>query len=225
MMVGGERAAYERCLGVFKAIAANVFYVGPSGSGHTIKLAEHPTFVAEVYERLMEYYTRLVLKYKKAGAHMITAVEDIGSTSSLLIRPDVWREYFKPTTQKFFKYIHDQGLYTGICIDGNSRDVLDDLLEMDIDLFTVVDIRTTGIDTIRDKVRGKLCLKATVDMQSTLALGTPEDVQAEAEELVGAFNTPQGGFICQVVRWHRPAYPEANVLASARGFNRYRRGQ
>jgi hypothetical protein len=31
-----------------------------------------------------------------------------------------------------------------------------------------------------------------------------------------------GGFMCTVVRWYRPTFPEESVLASVRGFNRYR---
>jgi len=30
------------------------------------------------------------------------------------------------------------------------------------------------------------------------------------------------GFMCTVVRWYRPPFPEESVLASVYGFNRYR---
>jgi uroporphyrinogen decarboxylase len=179
-------------------------------------------FVLEVYERVMEYYKSLVMKYKRAGAHMITEIEDIGGTGSLLISPVVWRKHFKPLTRKFFKFVHEQNLYTGMLIDGNCTPVLDDLQDMEIDVFNNFDNHVTGIGKIRDSLRGKMCVKATVDMQTTLPLGTPEEVSNEARELVEAFNTKDGGFICEVVRWHRPAYPEKNVRASARAFNEYR---
>lgn len=38
VMCGGPRQAYEKVRPLFDAIAANVFHVGPSGSGHAIKL-------------------------------------------------------------------------------------------------------------------------------------------------------------------------------------------
>jgi 3-hydroxyisobutyrate dehydrogenase-like beta-hydroxyacid dehydrogenase len=38
IMVGGERAAFERCLPAFKAVGKNVYHVGGLGSGETIKL-------------------------------------------------------------------------------------------------------------------------------------------------------------------------------------------
>jgi hypothetical protein len=187
-----------------------------------IKIIDNVQFVIEVYEMVMEYYKALIPKYKKAGAHMITAIEDIGSTSSLLIHPDIWRNNFKPIIHDFFKFVHRQGLYTGLLIDGNCGQILDDLLEMDIDVFSTFDINTTGIDLMREKLKGKICLKATVDMQTTLPRGTPEEVADAAHELVSILNTPGGGFICEVVRWHRPEYPIENVIASAQAFDQYR---
>ena len=38
-MVGGEKAAFERCADVFAALTTKVFYLGPSGSGSKAKLA------------------------------------------------------------------------------------------------------------------------------------------------------------------------------------------
>ena len=188
-----------------------------------MNVADNLNFVIEVYENVMEYYKALVLKYKKAGAHMITDIEDIGGTSSLLINPDTWRKHFKPILTSFFHFVHEQNMYTGLLIDGHCGQVLDDLLDMEIDVFSNFDNHTTGLASIRDKLRGRMCVKATVDMQRTLPMGTSDEVRREAKELVEAFQTPDGGFICEVVRWHRPSYPEENVLASAQAFNEYRK--
>jgi 3-hydroxyisobutyrate dehydrogenase-like beta-hydroxyacid dehydrogenase len=38
LVVGGEKGVYERCLPVLRAIAKNVFFVGGTGHGHTVKL-------------------------------------------------------------------------------------------------------------------------------------------------------------------------------------------
>jgi 3-hydroxyisobutyrate dehydrogenase-like beta-hydroxyacid dehydrogenase len=38
-MIGGDKAAFERCMDIFAALTAKVFYVGPSGSGSKAKLA------------------------------------------------------------------------------------------------------------------------------------------------------------------------------------------
>jgi len=189
-----------------------------------LQAAANIDLVTEAYEKVTEYYKALIPKYKKAGAHMITMIEDVGGTNSLVINPRTWRERFRPITESFLKAVHDENMYAGLAIDGHSADVLDDLLEMPIDVFSVFDIKTTGLNKICEKLKGRLCVKATVDMQSTLATGAPEEVEKEAAELVETLNRPAGGFICQVVRWHRPEYPAANVLAQVRAFNKYRPG-
>jgi uroporphyrinogen decarboxylase len=189
---------------------------------YLVLIASNPRVAVETYERVAEYYKRLVVKYKQAGAHMITVFEDIGGTQGLLMSPDDWRKYFKPTLTDFYSFVHDQGMYTGILIDGNSGPILDDLKEVGLDVFTVLDHMATGMDLIQEKMKGKTCINASVDMQHTLPNGTPEEIEQETAKLVDAFRSPNGGFICTVVRWHRPEYPAEKVLASVRGFNRYR---
>ncbi len=131
-----------------------------------LKVAEDIEEVTEAYARVADYYLRLAPKYKKAGAHMITVIEDLGGRDGLVISPALWRA-----------------------------------------------------------LGGRMCVKATVDMQTSLAVGTPQDVTREAEELVRAFHGTEGGFIAQVVRWHRPEFPAANVAASVAAFNAWRRRQ
>lgn len=196
------------------------FLFGPSE--FYMKLATELNFVVEVYERVADYYTRMIGKFKNAGAHQITLIEDLGSNTGLVLNPETWRKRFKPITKKVFKHIHDLGLYTGILIDGDAKPVLDDLLEMEIDQLCIPDFKVTGVAALKEKIIGKMCFKAPVSMADTLGTGSPEDVEREAEMLVREFNNPRGGFICEVVRWHRPAYPDANVLASVKTFNKYR---
>ena len=186
------------------------------------KVAAEPDFVVDLYSRVEQYYRQLIPKFKRAGVHMITVIEDIGGTGSLVMRPDTWRERFKPILQRFIGAVHAEGMYAGLAIDGHSGDVLDDVVEMGVDVFSVFDMHTTGLDLIAEKLGGKVCVKATIDMQHTLATGTPEQVEAEAARMVQALHRPEGGFIAQVVRWHRPTFPNNNVLASVRGFNRFR---
>lgn len=189
-----------------------------------MQLACNPMLVAETYARVADYYKHIVVKLKNAGAHMITVFEDIGGDRAhgLLIKPDDWRKYFKPTLADFYRFVHEQGMYTGILIDGNSGAVLDELREVGVDVFSVCDYQTTGLQVIREKLKGRICINTAVDMQHTLPHASPAEIEAETALLHDAFNSPDGGFMCTVVQWHRPTFPQESVLASVRGFNRYR---
>jgi len=189
-----------------------------------LKLATDLDFVVSVYEALAEYYMKMVLKFKGAGAHMVTIIEDLGSKQGMVFNPETWRKRFKPIIQSVYRFIHDNGMYTGICIDGDAKAVLDDLVDMDIDQLFIPDFKVTGVKELQEKIKGKICFKSTVDMVDTLSSGTPEEVKDEARYLVESFNAPEGGFVCEVIRWHRPSYPDENVLASVEAFNEYRSG-
>jgi hypothetical protein len=80
-----------------------------------------------------------------------------------------------------------------------------------------------GIERWGEKLRGKVASKASVDMMTTLATGTPEQCRAEARRLVETLATPAGGFMAVSLRWHRPEYPSANVAAVAAAFGHYRK--
>ena len=41
LMVGGDRAVFERCLPIFQAIAKNIFHVGPISHGNIVKLVNN----------------------------------------------------------------------------------------------------------------------------------------------------------------------------------------
>ena len=41
IMVGGDRAAYDRCLPVFQAVGGQIAYMGPSGNGHLAKVVNN----------------------------------------------------------------------------------------------------------------------------------------------------------------------------------------
>jgi uroporphyrinogen-III decarboxylase len=187
-----------------------------------LKLATDLNFVVEVYEQAAQYYKGLVLQYKKAGAHMITVIEDLGQNRGMVMNPQVWRKEFKPILNDFYKFVHENNMYTSLCIDGDTKDIHEDILEMDIDVFFMPDVNTTGINSLVDNLKGKICLQAPVDMLTTLASGTPEQVEKEAEDMVQSLNSKNGGFICEVVRWYRPEYKDENVMASVKGFNKFR---
>ncbi|HOK57347.1 MAG TPA: uroporphyrinogen decarboxylase family protein [bacterium] len=190
-----------------------------------IKLVEDINFILDVISYIFEYHCSLIPKWKKAGAHMVNIIDEIAGNKGLFFNPQIWQKYFRPFYEKLFRKIHQENMYTGLLFDGDIRIILDDLLNMEIDVFQFVQPNVVGIKTIKEKIKGKRCIKCSVDMMSTLAHGTPEDIKREAEELVKNLNSPSGGFICNVLRWYRPTYPEKNVIASVETFNKYRKNE
>jgi len=187
-----------------------------------MSLADNLDFVIEVIEGIFNYHYQLIPKFKEAGCHMVTYLDEFAGRSGMMFSPDIWRKYFKHYYKKLVDKIHENGLYAGLALDGNFEAILDDILDLGIDVLQMFDTGSIGIDTLEKRVKGKRCIKCGVDMGLTLAVGTPDEVIKEATEKVERLNSDRGGYICEVLRWYRPSYPEENVIASVNAFNKFR---
>lgn len=77
VLVGGDRAAFERCQPVFAAIGRVAFHVGPSGSGATMKLVSN-ALLATIVQALGE----AVALGEKAGLEPRAIFEVLGASSA-----------------------------------------------------------------------------------------------------------------------------------------------
>jgi hypothetical protein len=188
-----------------------------------IKLIDDLAGVRSLIEGIFRYQREIVRYFQDIGAHMITLIDEIAGSGGLMFSPELFRKEFLVYYREFFRFVHEQDLYTGILLDGNITAIIEDILAMDLDCVQFMEPNTVGIEVISDNFRGKKCIKTSVDMRDTLATGTSSQVEAEAHRLVQSFNTDEGGYIPIVLRWYRPEYPEVSVEASARAFNEYRR--
>lgn len=179
--------------------------------------------VLYLFDGIWEFQKVLIKKWKEIGAQMIFLFDEWASQSGLLINPEFWRQVFKPFYKKIFSYIHAQGMYTGLGLDGNVLEILPDLKEVGMDAVDVRQPRAMGFENLAKVCDGKLCLKVSVDMQRTLPSGSVEEVKREADEIVRYLAKPEGGLIALVYRWATLKLPEENVRASVKAFNEYRR--
>jgi len=188
-----------------------------------IKLIDNLPFIIETIENIFQFQKELVVLWKNAGAHMINLIDEIAGNSGLYFNPDIWKKHFKKYYIDFFKFVHQNGLYTGLLLDGNTQAIWDDLLEMEIDVFQFVEPNVIGLEKIKEKFKGKKCLKSNVDMLTTLGTYSPEKVKFETKNLIENLNTKEGGFIFSIFRWYRPSYPLENVLSEIEIVNKYRK--
>lgn len=186
--------------------------------GLLMNLYDHIEGVKAVVAGIVDYQCQLVKRWKAAGAHMVNVIDEFAGSGGLMFSPDVWREHFKPYFARLIGAIRAEGMYCGFCLDGDVRDVLPEFLDLGVDVLDVRQMNCMGIDAVADLCQN-VCVKASIDMLTTLATGAPDDVSREARALVERFGSRNGGFIALPLKWHRPEYPAANVAASVEAFN------
>ncbi len=187
-----------------------------------MKLIDDLPLIKELIRKIFDFQKKIVLLFKGIGAHMINLIDEIAGTGGLMFSPAVFVDEFLPMYKDFFAFVHEQNMYSGILFDGNISAIFEGIMSLETDCVQFMEPNDVGVKEIADYFKGKKCIRASVDMRDTLARATPEKVEEEAHRLVRSFNTREGGYMPVVIRWYRPTYPEANVLASVRAFNAYR---
>ncbi|MBI3923610.1 MAG: hypothetical protein HY318_19480 [Armatimonadetes bacterium] len=186
--------------------------------GLLTRLHDNLDEVKLVLHKIVDYQIEVARKWKDAGAHAVCVIDEFAGTGGLMLSPSLWRQHFKAEFLRLFEAIRSLGLYAGCLLDGDISAILEDVRDLQLDFLDLRQPHAVGIDRWAEAFGGKVCMKSSVDMMTTLASGTAREVEVEAEKLRHALGTDRGGFMGLVLRWHRPSYPEANVKASLRGF-------
>lgn len=191
--------------------------------GLLMGLGDDLELVKDVVRRIFDYQKALVPKFKEMGAHMVAVIDELAGTAGMMFSPDIFRRHFKPMYDDLLAEIHRHGMYTSMLLDGNITQIMPDLAEMDLDQQCFVQPLSTGMDTIVQYCAGKRCVKLAVDMMTTLATGTPAEIETEVDSMVDRLHTDKGGLVFQALRWHRPEYDAARVAAQIAAMNKYRK--
>jgi hypothetical protein len=175
--------------------------------------------VRYLFDAVWDFQKELVRKWKRAGAHAVSLYEEWATQDRTYVSPEWWRERVKPFYRKAFDFIHGEGMYAGMGLDGYVLPILDDLKEIGLDILDNRQPVLLGVENLAKAGGGRICVKASCDMQLSLPRKSPGEVEREAAELANRLGRERnGGFIGLVFKWERIRIPAENVLASYRGF-------
>jgi len=151
--------------------------------------------VSALFEKVgqIQYETFLrVIEHPCVGA--VLNPDDIAHNTGLLIHPGYLKKYVYPWYKKMGDVCRDKGLGFIFHSDGDCSEALDDLIDCGFHAFNPIQPNCMDIDRVKQKWGRKLCLMGNINLDSTLTLGTPQDVRAEVYERIRTIG-PGGGFM------------------------------
>ncbi|MHB9134354.1 MAG: uroporphyrinogen decarboxylase family protein [Armatimonadota bacterium] len=180
--------------------------------GHSVSLYERIHFLrglentwADIYEApeelerlidmLVDMDLYIIERYAAAGVDGFFMGDDWGLQDRLMIRPEKWREIWKPRYAKVFAAAHDAGMFTLLHSCGYIVDILDDLIEVGLDAVHMDQQENMGLELLSERFGGRITFYVPVDIQQTMCKGTPDDVRAYARKMVRLLGRPEGGII------------------------------
>ena len=120
--------------------------------------------------------------------------DDWGTQQALMIRPSLWRAFFKPAYACLFELAREAGKQVWFHSDGVIEVIMPDLIEIGAQVLNPqVDVMER--DKVVDLCAGTVCIQGDVDRQWTLPYGRPNAVRTAVRADIDAFGRSHGGYI------------------------------
>jgi len=147
----------------------------------------HPDIVHYCMEKLYGFcYENTRRIYEQIpGKVMVTSVaEDMGSQEGLLYSKEHLHQFFFPYMKKMIDLAHETGALVNTHSDGAIRDLIPDLIEMEVDIINPVQWRCKGMERegLKRDFGDKLIFEGAMDNQYTLPFGSVEEVRQEVRD-------------------------------------------
>lgn len=186
-----------------------------------IATAERSTLVPQLIQKIGEIQYRVVenvLQYDCVGA--VFMPDDLGYTTGFMVHPAILREHVFPWNRRIGQLVAARQLPYIYHSDGRIYDVLDDLLECGFHALHPCEPASMDIVDLKRKFGGRLCLCGSIDLDRTLTLGSPADVEAEVRSRLRTI-APGGGFCCGASNSVPEYVPYDNYLALINTVKKY----
>jgi uroporphyrinogen decarboxylase len=115
-------------------------------------------------------------------------LEDWGTQEGLMMKVDTWRELLKPRLKEMYEAVKNKNCIVMAHSDGNITELYPDLIEIGVDIIDPNQPEVLDLNFIKKEFGKDVVLFGGLGCQSTIPLGSPEDVLKEAKytlELLG----------------------------------------
>lgn len=132
------------------------------------------------------------------GVEAYMTWEDWGLQTTLQMKVETFRQFYKPRYARIVEAAHDHGMHYIWHNCGQILDMIPDMIEIGTDVVQLDQPRLMGYARLAGEFGGRICFWNTVDIQwSTEDRIDAEDIRSEVAEMVGAFDRFGGGFMAR----------------------------
>lgn len=185
-------------------------------------LVVNKDFAHELLNKLFDFQLATGTALAKEGVDIIWIGDDFGTQDSIIISPDLWREFFKPRYAKLIKAFKEVNpdLKVAYHSDGNIEALLPEYIETGVDVLNAVQPKSMDPAHLKKKFGNNLSFWGTIDIQETLPHGSPGDVENEVKLRIQTVGQ-RGGLILGPSHNIQPDVPFENILAFYDSVEKY----
>jgi uroporphyrinogen decarboxylase len=169
--------------------------------------------------QMVEGFNRaIVQRYLDLGVEWMAYPEDLGMQQGPMLSPQLFRRYIRPVYERLMAPALDAGCIVHMHSDGDVRALVDDLILSGVQVINVQDL-VNGIEWIRERLKGRICVDLDIDRQRVTRFGSPAEIDALIRDEVVKLGDRQGGLLMTYGLF--PGVPLENVRALMAAMTRY----
>ena len=169
---------------------------------------------------ICDFFCGIVDGFAESGMDGIFFSDDLGFSTQLIFRPELFRELFKPWFKKLFERIHKHNMHVIMHSCGHLWEIIPDLIDIGMDVHhfqpSVMDIKKYVREFGKD-----LTFFGGIDIQEFLPCTTPAGVRKGIKELYGVLDHDGGGYIAGPSNSIMPDTPFENIVAMLEAMEEY----
>ncbi len=165
---------------------------------YMIPMAMGEEWIEFLNDKVESWTLGMAKQLVELGVDALWFGEDLGTQTSMLISPDMWREKFKPRYQRMITELKKINPEVMIIMhsDGAVAPLLDDFIEMGIEVYNPVQPNVPGSDPAElvKKYGGKINFFGGIDQQDLLPSGDVEALKKDIE-MRASIMAKEGGYL------------------------------
>jgi uroporphyrinogen decarboxylase len=182
---------------------------------------DDPELLDEILREMGRWNTQLGLNLIRAGVDAICIHDDWGMNKSIFIKPDDWRRFVLPHIAGEVETLASTGTPVILHSDGNLNAILDEIAQLKISALNPLQRGAAmNLAGAKAKYGHRLCLIGNVGTTTTLAHGTPDDVEREVLECLRDA-APGGGYVLAPDHSYHGGIPVANIRRALETGQKY----
>ncbi|MCL4369950.1 MAG: uroporphyrinogen decarboxylase family protein [Chloroflexi bacterium] len=182
-------------------------------------LYDDPDLVHEIHGRFSAWSARVVRHLNELDFDFLWANDDLAGNNGPFMSPKVFREFFLPHMRSVAQEIKKPWIFHS---DGNLFPLLPDLLTLGMNAVHPIQPVAMDIGRMKREYGDRVALAGNIDLDYTLTLGTPEEVDAEVKGRIAAAG-PGGGYMVTSANSLTDYCKVENVRAMAAAVRKYGR--
>ena len=165
---------------------------------YMIPMAMGESWIELLNDKVEAWTLGLAKQLVELGVDAVWFGEDLGTQTSMLISPDMWREKFKPRYQRMIKELKTINPEVMIIMhsDGAVAPLIDDFIEMGIEVYNPVQPNVPGSDPAElvNKYGGRINFFGGIDQQDLLPSGDIDALEKEIKSRASVM-AKDGGYL------------------------------